>query len=84
MNLNIGTAGCTAAHALQANRDWAIFREAMADVTRKFANSALDAPPELQASACGYARALRDVVIAIESATTGVPQLQVKKPGVEK
>lgn len=81
MSLNIQNKGVEAARALQGSPDWAQLREAVRDLAREKTNASLDAPPELQASACGYARALRDLYIAFESATLTVPQNRVAKPG---
>lgn len=84
MSLNLMNEGGAACRALQGSPDWATLRTVVHELARKHANSALDAPAELQASACGYARALRDVYIAFESATTGQPQQAVKKPGAKE
>lgn len=86
MSLNIGTEGCLAAKALQPSPDWKVLRDALEELARSKMNQALDAPPEVQATACGYARALRDLWVAFEAATVGGPgragdQNQVRKPG---
>lgn len=84
MSLNLQNDGCAAIRELRNHPAWPAFMKAVAEATRARANSAIEAPPELQASACGYARAMRDLYVACESAATGVAQNNVKKPGVKE
>lgn len=84
MSINLGNEGCAAAHSLASSKDFAVIRAALREQAQMMANRALDAQPDLQAAACGYARAVRDIYVAIESAVTGTPQNQVKKPGVRE
>jgi hypothetical protein len=80
--LNLQNDGIAAIRDLRMNPAWPVLMKVMATQSREHANRALDAPPELQASACGYARAVRDMYVALESATTDVPQQIVKKRSV--
>lgn len=84
MSLNIGTPAVKAAETLRGNPDWAAIRASLGELTRSRMNAALEAPPEQRVDATGYARALRDLYVAFESATTGVQIQRVAKPGMEK
>lgn len=84
MSLNLQNDGCAAVLALRNHPAWPAFMKALGELTRAKVNTAIEAAPELQASACGYARALRDLWIACESAATGAPQNTLKKPGVKE
>lgn len=81
MSLNLGNDGVAAARALNGSSDFTALRGALKELVRQKMNAALESSPDHRADACGYARALRDMHQAIESAATGVPQQQVKKPG---
>lgn len=78
MSINLGTAGCEAAARLRAHPDWKHILEALHEHARKAAHAAIDADHALQASACGYARASRDLIVALEAATLQVKQQTVK------
>lgn len=80
MSLNIGK-GVEAARSLVHSAAWRDICEALREQARSRMNQALDAPPGNRDDAIGYARALRDVYVAFEAATLGVPHAQVKKPG---
>jgi len=85
MSLNLQNDGIAAVKELRSHPAFAALRAVLAREANSKANAAIDAPHELQASACGYARALRDLYVALESAVQGVPQNKVTKPGaVEK
>lgn len=84
MSLNLGTDGCNAARDLRGNANWETLRAAVRNLVTQCMNQALDATPERKGDATGYARALRDMCLAFDSATTGVNQNQVKKPGPVK
>lgn len=84
MSLNLGNIGCNAARALQANPDWAELRGALAELARAKMNVALDAAHDNQATACGYARAIRDMWVALEAATLNSNPNAIKKPGVKE
>ena len=81
MSLNFGNAACDAAARLRQHQDWQHIRDSIEDQARKYANAALDVDHALQAAACVYARALRDVFVALEAATHQVKHQQVKVPG---
>ncbi len=82
--LNIGTEGVQACAELRTSPQWTTVRLALLEITRKTMNSALDASPENQPRACGYAQAMRDLFVAFESATSGTNINQVAKPGPAK
>lgn len=82
--MNLGTKGCEAARALSTSEQFVTIVQAIKDQANSAANSALDASHDQQSRQCGYARALRDLYVALESARAGVPQPQVKKPGVKE
>lgn len=84
MSLNLRNDGCNAARDLRGNSNWETLRGVVRDLATQFMNQALDATPDRKCDATGYARALRDVCLAFDSATTGVNQNQVKKPGPVK
>lgn len=81
MSLNLQNDGIAAVQALRGNPAFAEFRQVIERVFIKQMNAALEASPELRNDAIGYARALRDLYIATESAATDVHQTQIKKPG---
>jgi phytoene/squalene synthetase len=84
VSINLGNDGVAAVRELRVSPAWAALMKALADQARSTANTALDASPELQASACGYARAVRNMYIAFESAASGMQQNLVKKPGIKE
>lgn len=85
MSINLQNDGIGAITELRANPHFAAFRAALERTFILKMHTALDcAEPANRGDAVGYARALRDLHIAIESAATGVPHVQVKKPGSEK
>jgi hypothetical protein len=57
---------------------------AIKDLANKAANTALDAAPDQVLQKAGYARALRDIFIALEAERTGVIQQKIKAPGVKE
>jgi sirohydrochlorin ferrochelatase len=83
VSLNIGNSGGAAARSLRQNGDWKAFREALYELARQKMNQALE-PSATRDDAVGYARALRDLSIAIEAATLEIPQTQIKKPGPDR
>jgi hypothetical protein len=80
MSLNIGTSACEAARRLNSNADWHLVLDGVAEQVRATMNRALDAAPENAQVALGYARALRDVYLALESATKEIPLQRVERP----
>lgn len=81
MSLNLGNDACAAMRDLSRDARWTAIRAALLEQTRVRMNHALEAPPGARDDAVGYARALRDVVVAIESASTGQAAQRVEKPG---
>lgn len=80
MQLNIGTAGTDACRSLANSSDWKSLREALLERVQHYANAALECAPEYRVDNTAYARALRDIWTAFESATTGVPIQRVDRP----
>lgn len=80
MSLNLGNATMAACAALRTDASFAALRAGLADVAHQKIHAALDVPPEQRVEATSYARALRDVWLAIEAATLTVPQRQVALP----
>jgi len=81
--LNIGNDGVEACRALAASDHFAKLRAALIEASRRTMNSALEAAvADRMADNVGYARALRDVCLALESAATGKPINQVMKHGL--
>lgn len=72
-----------AARALRETPAWQELRNALLEQSRKFMNTALEMPVPRD-DAVGYARALRDVWLALESSTYNQPVHQVTKPGPVK
>jgi hypothetical protein len=77
MSINLGTAACEAMARLRTHADWKIIRDAIHEHARKSANTAIEVEHTFQAAACGYARAMRDLFVAIEAATDQVRPQQV-------
>ena len=82
MSINLGNEAIDAVRKLRNSPEWGLVMAALTEQSRKSMNTALEAPPELKGDACGYARAIRDVFIALYSASTGTPMNRVEKPGV--
>lgn len=78
MSINLGTKGTNAALALAGNEPFHYFVEALEEQMSKFANTAMDAPPDMQMQMLGYARGLRDLWIAVEAARSGKHQGTIK------
>lgn len=85
MSLNIGTEACEALRSLHTHDDSRPHldkvRAGLLEQARKFMNAALDGPAVDRHTNLGYARAMRDMVVAFESAATGVQQVRVQQPG---
>lgn len=88
MSLNIQNAGIDACRELKGSPSWFALRAAIKELARQKMNEALDKTPEQLQKAIGYAAALRDVWLAFESATDGVPpnspSMKAKMPGEPK
>lgn len=81
MSLNLGNQFIEAAATLRDNEAFRTVREALLDQVRQRMNMTLDVAPGQRDDAVGYTRALRDLYVAFESATTGQRQQHVEKPG---
>lgn len=82
MALHLGQPAFDAIQNLKASRDWELFRAGLQEVMEKQIHVALEVPPELRMDACGYARALRDLVVTIELSMTGQTASRNYKPPV--
>jgi hypothetical protein len=82
MSLNLGTPACEAMRELRSNPHWLAIRTTMLEQSRAKMNIALESPPGgARDDAVGYARALRDLVVSFEAATTGSTYQRTEKPG---
>lgn len=84
MSINLGNEGIAAARELRTSTPWAAIRDALHKQVVGKMNAAIECDPALRGDAGGYARALRDLWVAFESATTGENINRVAKPGPEK
>lgn len=84
MSINLGPEGCKAASELRGNDQFSSVIAAIKEQANKAANAALDASPDLVQQRAGYARALRDVFVALEAERAGVVQQKIKAPGVKE
>jgi hypothetical protein len=83
MSLNIGTDAVEAARQLHQSDAKALFetvRRGIYDQARDKMNHALECEHHTRADAIGYARAMRDIYLALEGAATGVRPTHVEKP----
>jgi hypothetical protein len=81
MSLNLGNEVMEAARSLREYEPWTAVREGLLEAARRAMNTALETAGERAGDAIGYARALRDVYLALEGATTGQTLNRVEKPG---
>jgi len=79
--VNLGNDGINAIKVLRTHPAWPDFIKALRERATTAMNAAIEADTDHTHLACGYARAVRDMYVACESAATNVPQQQVKKPG---
>jgi hypothetical protein len=84
MSLNLGTKALEAMKRLAANPEWQAIRASILNSAQEKMNAALDSPADRLDNNTGYARALRDLHLFCESATTGTPINSVAKPGLVK
>lgn len=80
MSLNLGNRAGAALSSLNGNENWKTVRDELAELVSAKANIALDAAPELAATANAYVRGMRDLWVAFEAATTNKNQIAVDKP----
>lgn len=80
--MNLGSVATDAALRLKNNPDWIAFKAGLEATAGALMNASLASPPEARLDATAYARAVRDVWIAVEAATTATGQRGVAKPGV--
>lgn len=89
MALNLGNEAMEAAKTLHQHGDsqkaFEAVRAGILEQVRKHMNLALDVAPDDRHAAVGYARALRDVYMALESsAHNGAQQVRAEQPGPVK
>ena len=82
MSINLGNETMAAARALRFNEPFAALRLGLGQFAHKKMSTALDSAVDLRIEATAYARALRDVWVALESATLEIPQNGVERPQV--
>lgn len=80
MSLNLGDAATRAARTLCFNEGFTALRAGLGDLAQTKVNEAISSHPESRLEATAYARALRDVWVALEAAALGVRQQQVPQP----
>jgi len=81
LSLNLGNNACNACKNLSNSADFILFRDGLFERARDHMNQALDIEPSKRDDAIGYARALRDLWLAIEAASTGQKIQAVTRPG---
>lgn len=81
MSINLGNDGIAAVKELRSSAHFAAVRDALHKQVVQKMNAALDAETGVRHEVAGYAKALRDLWIAFEAASTGEAYNQVKKPG---
>ena len=74
MSVNLGTEAMNAAARLRHDPDFIVVRKGLALFAGRSINMAIGAVPEMRVEATAYARALRDLWVALESAALQVPQ----------
>lgn len=80
MSINLGNEGLAAARALRMDANFAALRAAIGEFAWARMNASLEVPQELRVEATAYARAVRDLYVAIEAGTIDQPQRAVKVP----
>lgn len=84
MSLNLGNEGLKAAAELRASPHFAALLGALEARAYEMMTRALESDSAGRVDATAYARALRDLWIALESGATGVPQRAVRQPRAAK
>ena len=80
MSLNLGSQGVNACANLGNQGDFVALRLALLEQVRTQMNQALDIEAARRDDAIGYARALRDLWIALEAGATGQKINSIPKP----
>lgn len=80
MSLNLGNEAIGACLNLANNGDFAMFRASLMEKVREQMNAALDCEAGKRDDAIGYARALRDLWLAIDAAATNKRIQNLPKP----
>lgn len=70
MALNLGAPAFDAVNSMKNSRDWQIFKSALHEQMNNMMHAAIDAATDRD-MACGYARAIKDIVAAIETFEQG-------------
>lgn len=80
--MNLGNPAIAAIELLKDHPDWRAFVDALGAAATKSMNDSLTSPVDTRVHQTSYAAAIRDVWIAIESATSSVSHASVRRPGV--
>jgi hypothetical protein len=78
--INIGNDGVTACKNLKGNEFWDTLRAQIYRVAVERTDAALSSDPAARVDLTAYARAIRDLWVAVESATLEVNYRQIEKP----
>ena len=70
MALNLGAPAFDAVNNMKNSRDWQVFKSALHEQMNSKMHAAIDAATDRD-MVCGYARAIKDVVAAIETFEQG-------------
>jgi len=84
LSLNLGNDALAALRALRGNPDFRALHAALGEQVRRYMNASLDMELGNLAVSVGYARALRDFYMALESGMLDQPVNRVEKPGPVK
>lgn len=80
MSLNLGNDALAALRSLRGSPDFRVLHEALGEQVRRYMNASLDMELGNLAVSVGYARALRDLYMALESGMLDQPINRVEKP----
>jgi hypothetical protein len=78
--VNIGNEGVMACRGLKGNEQWDMLRAQLYKLAADRTDVALNSDPSARVDLTAYARALRDLWVALESATLELRHQSVDKP----
>jgi hypothetical protein len=84
MSLNLGNEAINACREMSGNPNWETVRNVIFDLISRQHDTLIDVEPTHRLEAHAYIRGLRDLYVALESATTSKLQRQVARPGPTK
>jgi hypothetical protein len=79
MSINLGTEAIQALERLRSNKDFQELRLALLDQTHARMHTAIECDQNQRIEQTAYARAMRDIAVAFEGASTGTKPTQVDK-----